>query len=289
MARLLAPLLATLALAAHAAPLKMENVTGPLHVIYGQGGNIGVLQSDRGFLLIDDQYAPATEAIRAQVASLGKESIRFVLNTHWHQDHTGGNEHMGQAGAVIIAHDKVRQRLSADQFLSFFNKTITASPDIALPVVTFSRDIRLHLGTTVEVLHVAHAHTDGDAMVFFPDLNAVHMGDTYFAGMFPFIDLDHGGHIDGMIAAAEQVLARADEQTRIIPGHGPVSDKKALADYLYMLKRARERIQVLMAQGKSLEEIIKAKPLKDFGRFGGGFVSMEQMTTFVHQSLQTTQ
>ncbi len=288
MLRLAFLLLAALSLAPRAAELNLAQVAGPLHVLYGQGGNIGVLKSDRGYLLIDDQYAPATEAIRAKVASLGEGPIRFVLNTHWHQDHTGGNEHLGQGGAVIIAHHKVRERLSKDQFLSLFNKTIAASPAVALPVVTFSRDLRLHLGTEVEVVHVANAHTDGDALVFFPGLNAVHMGDTFFAGMFPFIDLEHGGSIHGMIAAAEQVLARSDDNTRIIPGHGQLTDRKGLAESLHMLTMARDRVQVLMAEGKSLDAIIAARPLKDFGAFNG-FIKEEQMLRQVHGSISIKQ
>jgi glyoxylase-like metal-dependent hydrolase (beta-lactamase superfamily II) len=168
--------------------------------------------------MIDDQFAPLTEKIKTAIASFTSGSIRFVINTHWHYDHTGGNENMGEAGAVIIAHENVRKRLSTDQVLTIFNRTIPALSKEGLPVITFTRDVTFHLnGQRIDVFHIKRAHTDGDAVAYFTDANVIHTGDILFEGMYPFIDVEHGGSISGMIDATNRILAMIDDKTRVIP------------------------------------------------------------------------
>ena len=201
-----------------------EPVAAGVYMLQGQGGNIGLLVGADGAFLIDDQYAPLTEKILTAVRGITSEDVRFVINTHWHGDHTGGNENLGNAGVVLISQENVRERLSTQQVLERFGRvdTIPAAPAAALPVVTFDDDVRFHLnGDELHAFHTPHAHTDGDALIYFENANVIHMGDVYFNGGFPFIDLSSGGSVDGMIEAHNRALGIADQQTRIIPGHGP--------------------------------------------------------------------
>ena len=201
--------------------IKTIPVADSIYMLIGQGGNIGVSAGDDGIFLIDDQFAPLTGKIRAAVGKISKEPIRFLINTHWHFDHTGGNENLGKAGVVIVAHDNVRQQMSVDQFIELFNREIPASPSIALPVITFNDTTTFHLnGSTIHAFHVEFAHTDGDSVIHFREANVIHTGDVYFNGIYPFIDVDSGGSINGMIAAVNRILALCDDQTKIIPGHG---------------------------------------------------------------------
>ncbi len=256
--------------------VEIETVTvAPgIFVLFGGGGNIAVSAGPDGVILIDDQYAPMTEKITAAVAKLSEKPVRFVLNTHWHGDHSGGNENLGKGGALIVAHDNVRERMSTEQFHKIFDRHTPASAPGALPVVTFTEAVTFHLnGEEIRATHVEHAHTDGDAIVRFVNANVVHMGDTYFNGMYPFIDVPSGGSIDGMIAAVRGVLADVDDATKIIPGHGPISNRSELKAYLSILEKTRANVARLMGQGKSLEEILEAKPNAEFDEaLGGGFL-----------------
>ncbi|MCH8960879.1 MAG: MBL fold metallo-hydrolase, partial [Bacteroidetes bacterium] len=211
----------------------------------------------------------------------------FVVNTHWHFDHTGGNENMGAAGAILVAHENVRARMSVDQFMKAFDRAVPASPPGALPVITFTDAMTFHWnGDDLHVFHVDPAHTDGDAIIHFKGANAVHMGDTYFSGMYPFIDVGSGGSIDGMIAAADEVLALADDATKIIPGHGPLSNKAELHAYRDMLATARDRIHALISEGKSQEEVVAAKPTSDLdAEWGGGFMQPDVWVGIVYASM----
>jgi glyoxylase-like metal-dependent hydrolase (beta-lactamase superfamily II) len=184
--------------------LKTTAVGGSVHAIFGRGGNIGVSAGEDGVFLIDDQFAPLSDKIKAEVAALGAGEVRFIVNTHWHFDHTGGNEIFGADGALIVAHDNVRERMSVDQFIAAFDREVPASPKVALPVVTFDDGVTFHLnGDTIRVIHVPHAHTDGDAIVHFSTANVIHAGDTVWTSGYPFIDTGSGGSIDGVIAAAD--------------------------------------------------------------------------------------
>jgi glyoxylase-like metal-dependent hydrolase (beta-lactamase superfamily II) len=267
--------------------IQTVDVAPGVHMLTGSGGNIGVSDGSDGVLVIDDQYAPLTDKIRAAVTAISKSPIRFVVNTHWHGDHTGGNENMGTAGAVIVAHENVRRRMSTEQISAFFKSTTPASPKAALPVMTFAQDVSFHMnGDDLHVFHVDPAHTDGDSIIHWTKANVFHMGDCYFAGGFPFIDLESGGSIDGMIGAAEKVLGLANDASKIIPGHGPLSNKKDLTAYRDMLKTVRSRIQTLVTAGKSLDEVKSQHPTKDWDEtLGKGFINGDQFTEFVYRSL----
>ena len=267
--------------------IKVVEVKPGIHMLMGEGGNILVSSGTDGVFMIDDQFAPLTEKIKTAIASFTSGSIRFVINTHWHYDHTGGNENMGEAGAVIIAHENVRKRLSTDQVLTIFNRTIPALSKEGLPVITFTRDVTFHLnGQRIDVFHIKRAHTDGDAVAYFTDANVIHTGDILFEGMYPFIDIEHGGSIGGMIEATDRILAMIDDKTRVIPGHGMLTDKQGLIAYRDMLTKIRDRIQKQVNAGKTLEEIKLSRPTQDFdSEWGGGFLKPDVFVEIVYQSL----
>ena len=197
-------------------------VAGSVHMLVGSGGNMGLVVGDDATFLVDDQFAPLTEKVLAAIRSITPTPVKFVLNTHWHFDHTGGNENIGKAGALIFAHENVRRRMSTDQFIEALNRREPPSPRGALPVVTFTDTVSFHLnGDSIVVFHVPPAHTDGDAIVMFMKANVVHMGDVFVTDRYPFVDLSSGGSIHGIIGAADRVLAVTNAQTKIIPGHGP--------------------------------------------------------------------
>jgi len=243
-----------------------QRLTDGVYMLMGQGGNIGLSVGEDGVFVIDDQFAPLTEKILAAIAEVSSESVRFVFNTHWHGDHTGGNENLGATGALIVAHDNVYERMSTEQVLERIGRpvdTTPASPDGALPVVTFADDVSFHInGDRLHAFHVANAHTDGDAIVHFVGANVVHMGDTFFRDRFPFIDTATGGSIDGVIAAAGEALAIMDADTQVIPGHGALSSREDLRTYRDALKTMRDAIAGLMEQGMSLEQIVAARPIR---------------------------
>ena len=265
---LLFPLLAFALPPAAALGQAQEEVTiesvelgGGVFLLTGQGGNLGAFVGEDGIFLIDDQFAPLTDKILAALAKLSPQPVRFVLNTHWHRDHTGGNENLGKRGAILVAHDNVRLRLSSEQFNEIFQRTTPPSPPGALPVVTFADAVTFHWnGDTVRAFHVEHAHTDGDVVVSFEKANVVHMGDLFFNGRYPVIDISSGGGVEGIIAGVDRVLGMIDDSTKVIPGHGPLGDKKTLQAYRNMLAEISGRVKSLIAQGKTLEEVKAAKP-----------------------------
>lgn len=272
----------------------MENVeieTVPvaegIYMLVGEGGNIGVSVGADGTFLIDDQFAPLTEKIQAAVSALSNRPIRFILNTHWHLDHTGGNENFGRAGVTIVAHDNVRERMSVEQFLSAFDRTIPASPPEALPIITFNDTVTFHLNSnTIETFHVPPAHTDGDSIVHFREADVIHTGDVYFNGFYPFIDIEHGGSISGMISAADLVLEMADEDTQIIPGHGALSNRAELMAYRDMLVVVRDRTQAAIDAGMSADDFIASNPTADLDvTWGNGFLTPEQFLRIVYEDL----
>jgi glyoxylase-like metal-dependent hydrolase (beta-lactamase superfamily II) len=239
-----------------------------------------------GTFLIDDQYAPLTDKILGAVRAITPDAVRFVVNTHWHGDHTGGNENMGKAGAVLVAHENVRQRMSAGQFASAARQ-IPPSPEGALPVVTFTDAVTFHWnGDEIRVHHVPPAHTDGDSIVHFVKADVVHMGDLFFNGTYPFVDLSSGGSVDGVIAAADRVLAAIGDRTRIIPGHGPLGTKADLRGWRDVLKTLRDRVAKLKAEGKTRDQVIAAKPTADHdAKWGGGFIKGDAFAGTLYDSL----
>lgn len=261
---------------------------GGIHMLQGAGGNLGVSVGPDGVFLIDDQYAPLTDKIVAAIDKIAPgEEIRFVLNTHWHGDHTGGNENLGERGALIVAHDNVRERMSVEQVIEAFGQTVPASPKAALPVVTFPDALTFHLnGETIRAHHVDPAHTDGDSFVYFEEADVLHTGDLFFNGLYPFIDVSSGGAIDGMIAATERMLEVAGAETKIIPGHGPLADRDDLVAFRDMLDGVRGAVAALVDEGKSLEEIQTADPLAPWNEsWGGGFLNPQAFTGILFQSL----
>jgi glyoxylase-like metal-dependent hydrolase (beta-lactamase superfamily II) len=258
--------------------IKAEQVAPGIHLLKGSGGNIGVASGPDGVFVVDDQFAPLSEKILAAIRALSPGPIRFLVNTHWHGDHVGGNENFAKEGAVLVAHSNVRRRMSTET---------PPAAAAALPAVTFNDSVTFHLnGDDITALHVRHAHTDGDAILFFRRANVVHMGDVYFNGLYPFIDIDSGGSIDGMIAAVERVLAVIDAGTKIIPGHGPQSDRAGLTAYLEMLRHVRAAVAKEISAGKSLADAIAAKPTAKYdAELGGAFIKPEKLIEILYADL----
>ena len=267
--------------------VRAQPVAGGVHMLVGRGGNIGVSAGPDGVFLVDDQYAPLTEKIRAAVATISREPIRFVLNTHWHGDHTGGNENLGESGTLVVAHENVRVRMSSEQFIERLGQRVPASPAAALPVVTFNDAVTFHLnGDEIHAFHVPPAHTDGDAVVHFRRANVVHMGDTYFNGIYPFIDLSSGGDVDGIVETADRALALGDAATRIVPGHGPLSGPGELRAYRDMVAAVRDRVRALKAEGRTLEEVKAARPPAAFdAEWGDGFIAADYFVETVYRTV----
>lgn len=268
--------------AAHAqdvsqAEVRATQLTPSTWMLVGAGGNIGLSVGADSVFVIDDQFAPLAPKIKAAIAKITPKPVQFVLNTHYHYDHTGGNEAFGSAGALIVAHDNVRQRLSSDQMIGFFNQRQAATPKAGLPVVTVPGEIRFHInGDELHAWHAPKAHTDGDLIVHFRNSDVVHMGDVFFNGNYPFIDGSAGGSPDGVIAAMDRVLALATDTTRIIPGHGPLASKTDLKAQRDMLAVVTQRIKDLRKAGRSDAQIIAAKPAADYdAAYGQGFIKPE--------------
>ncbi len=259
-------------------------VTKKIFMITGKGGNIGLFIGEDGTFMIDDQYAPLTDKIIAAIETVGGKYPKFLINTHYHGDHTGGNENIGGKGTLIFSHDNVRERLLSGSFLKPFDMKQAKSSKEGLPVVTFSEDISFHLnGDTVHVLHVPHAHTDGDSFIHFQKSNVIHAGDIFFNGFYPFIDVDHGGSLKGMIHAVDTLLVLADENTSIIPGHGPLASKADLEHYRNMLDEAYQRLNALKIAGKSAEEAVAEKPLADLEEeWGDGLFTGDRWIAIIY-------
>jgi glyoxylase-like metal-dependent hydrolase (beta-lactamase superfamily II) len=273
-----------------AARIETQRLTPNLFmlVLVGEGaGNIALSTGSDGSVLVDTQFAPLNAKILAAVRAAGGSDVRYVINTHWHGDHSGGNEPLGTAGALIIAHDNVLARMSTEQFMAAFNQRIPPSPAAALPVVTFPTRTTFHLnGDVVQVVHVDNAHTDGDSIVHFTNANVIHTGDTYMKDVYPFIDVSSNGSIDGFIAAADAVLSRSDANTRIIPGHGELANRADLQRFHDMLVSVRGKIQALIDRGMSEDEVVAAGPTAEFdATWGQGFMNPENFTRFAYQSL----
>jgi glyoxylase-like metal-dependent hydrolase (beta-lactamase superfamily II) len=254
--------------------VKAQKLTDRIYMLTGAGGNLGLSVGEDAVFLVDDQYAPMTEKIRAAIAAITPQPVKFVLNTHWHGDHTGGNENFGKSGSIIVAHENVRKRMASKQFNELFKSETPASPRGALPVVTFDGVVSFHMnGEEIRGIHVARAHTDGDTIVHFLGSDVIHMGDIYFNGLYPFIDTASGGSVTGTIAACDQVLKIATDRTRIIPGHGPLSNAAELKAYRDMLATVLAKVQRLVAEGRKAEDIATAGVTSEFdAKWGKGFM-----------------
>ena len=268
--------------------IRVVPVASGIHMLMGSGGNIGVSSGSDGVFVIDDEYAPLTERIVAAIRTFSDGPIRFLINTHWHGDHTGGNGNFAEQGVVIFAQDNVRERLRLPQWVGT-DRATEAAPPAALPLVTFAEGITFHLnGDSISVFHVPHAHTDGDAIIYFTHANVVHMGDTFWNGHYPFIDLATGGGIDGMIAAADTVLEFANARSAIIPGHGELGDIADLHAYRDVLRTVRDRVAALIAQGKTLAEVQAAGVAKEFDAvWNWNAIPTERFVEEIYNSLAT--
>ncbi|MES2318716.1 MAG: MBL fold metallo-hydrolase [Pseudomonadota bacterium] len=270
------------------AQVKAEKLSANTYMLTGAGGNLGVSVGTDGVFLVDDQYAPMSGKIKAAIAAITDKPVKFVINTHWHGDHTGGNEAFGKSDTIIVAHENVRKRMSSDQLIEFLNMPVKASPALALPVITFTRDVTFHLnGEELYVFHVPNGHTDGDAVVHFKGSNLVHMGDLFFNKLYPFIDTSSGGTVDGVIAAVDRVLAESNDSTRFIPGHGALASKADLVAYRAMLATIASRIKTLVKEGKTQAQAIAARPTADFDPiWGKGFISPDRMVEMLYKDLK---
>lgn len=246
-------------------------ITDNIYMLRGKGGNMGVFIGKDGTFLVDDQFAPLSDKIITAITDLGGEVPKFIINTHYHGDHTGGNENFGKYGALIVSHDNVRERLKNGSYIEVFDKKRGPVPAIGLPVITFADEITFHLNNElVKIAHAPGSHTDGDAFIVFESANVVHAGDLVFNGFYPFIDVSHGGSLQGMIDGVKRLLTFTDTETVIIPGHGPVADRDDVVEFLAMLETAQERLSKLKKEGKSVQEVIALNPLADFEDEWGG-------------------
>lgn len=259
--------------------IETTKLSDNVYMLVGQGGNIGVSVGDDGVFIIDDQFEQLTPKILEAIRTLSDKPLQFLVNTHYHGDHTGGNENMTKQGIKIIAHENVRKRLVEGE-----------KPKDALPIITFNDRVNVHMnGEDVNVHHVEHAHTDGDAMLFFTKSNVLHTGDTYFHKRYPYIDVKSGGSIDGYIKAVKKGLSLINENTKIIPGHGSVSNKDEYQSFLTMLEMLRKYVQAEIEKGKTEDEVAAnesiTKEYDDLG-YSWNFINSERIRRTIYQSLK---
>jgi cyclase len=253
--------------------VKATKVSGSVYMLTGAGGNIGASVGSDGIVIIDDQYAPLAPKIEAALKSITELPVRFILNTHYHGDHTGGNEHFGKM-APIVAHENVRKRLASGARRG--EHVIPPAPAGALPIVTFNDTLTIHLnGEEVRAVHMPHGHTDGDSVIWFTKSNVVHMGDDYFNHRFPLVDTENGGDVDGLIANVEKVLAAVPDDVKIIPGHGELSDKAGLRRYLGVLKDTLAVVQRGVDAGKTAEQLKAEKVLAQWDDWGQAYIKTD--------------
>ena len=267
--------------------IKTEKVADDIYALYGSGGNIGLAVGQEYAYLIDDQFAPLSDKILAAVRKITDKPIQFLVNTHWHGDHVGGNENFAKGGTVIVAHEAVRGRMSTRQDRGN-GRIMDPSPFKALPQVTYTDKLTFHLDSvrTMRVMHVKPSHTDGDSYIYFPESNVIHMGDNFSNGGYPYIDLNSGGDIDGFIKNHTMILAVIDDKTRIIPGHGAVTDRTRLLAYRDMLITIHARVKKEKLMGKTLEEVISMGLTKEWDEeFGQGFQDPTDIVTSIYKSL----
>jgi cyclase len=269
--------------------MKVSKVAGNLYMLEGAGGNIGASVGDDGIVVVDDQYAPLADKIQAALKGITDKPVRFIINTHYHPDHTGSNEYF-QKQAPIIAHDNVRKRLEAGGPAGnggSLHMEFKPQPKEALPILTFDHDVTVHLnGEDIRALYFPAGHTDGDSIIFFPKSNVVHMGDDFVTYGFPFIDVDSGGSINGMIDAVEKVIGQLPPDAKIIPGHGPVSSLDDVRAYLTMLKATRDAVASALKESKTLDQMKQAKLLDPWKKYSGDFVSEDVFLETLYNSLK---
>lgn len=269
--------------------MKATKVAGNVYMLEGAGGNIGVSVGEDGILIVDDQFAPLADKIRASLKTLGQGKLRFILNTHWHGDHTGGNVAFGPE-APIIAHDNVRKRLSTEHRSEFFKSTTPASPKEALPVITFDQSLSVHFnGEEIRVIHFPHGHTDGDSVIFFTNSNVVHLGDDFFSGRFPFVDLESGGSVEGLTKNVGELITKIPAGAKLIPGHGPISNLDDFKAYHRMLVETTGIVRQKIAAKKTLDQIKSEGLPAEWNSWGTGFIKTDAWLEIVYRSLTAPQ
>jgi glyoxylase-like metal-dependent hydrolase (beta-lactamase superfamily II) len=268
-------------------PITVERLRDNVYFMHGSGSNMVLAVGEDGALLVDNEFREINDRIRAEIAKLHPGPVRYVFNTHWHWDHTGMNQDLAEAGAVIMAHDRSRERMLSPQHHAFFDRTSPPAAQQALPVITFPRAMTLHFnGESVQFLYTTDAHTDGDAVAWFPRSNVVHMGDLYISELYPIIDINSGGDVDGYAPALDAVLAMIDEDTRVVPGHGRVGTKADLEAYRHMVVTIRDRVASMIADGLELAAILAANPSREFDPdWASDRVGPDDWVTMVYQSL----
>ena len=265
--------------------VKVTKVAGSVYMLEGAGGNIGVSVGDDGIVIVDDQFAPLADRIQAALKGITDKPVRFIINTHWHFDHTGGNGYFGKQG-TIIAQDNVRERLAAGG--KILGMEVKPASRAELPIITFNDRLTVHAnGEDIRAIHFPHGHTDGDSVIFFPRSNVVHMGDDFVTYGFPFIDLESGGSVRGMIAACEKVLATVPADVKVIPGHGGLSTVAELKPYVAMLKDAAARVEKGIKAGKTAGELKAEKVLAGYESWGGEgkFVTTDKFIDTLYDDL----
>jgi glyoxylase-like metal-dependent hydrolase (beta-lactamase superfamily II) len=268
--------------------MKVTNVAGNVYMLEGAGGNIGALVGEDGIVIIDDQYAPLFEKIQAALKGITDKPVRFVINTHYHYDHTGGNALFSKT-STVIAHENVRKRLqtggAAGNGGSVKFDIKTEAPE-ALPIITFQKDVTVHLnGEDIRALHFPSGHTDGDSIIFFSKANVVHMGDDFVTYGFPFIDVTAGGSVKGMIDAVESAIKQLPADVKVIPGHGGVSSLDDVRAFVKMLKETTAVVEKALAEKKTLEQMKKEKILEPWQKYSGDFISADAFIETLYNSL----
>jgi len=265
--------------------VKATKVAGNVYMLQGAGGNIGVSVGDDGILIVDDQYAPLADKIKAALKGIADKKLRFILNTHWHGDHTGGNAVFGPE-APVIAHDNVRKRMSTEQRSKVFNSTTPPSPKEALPIITFNQSLTVHFnGEEIRAIHFPQGHTDGDSVIFFTSSNVVHLGDDFFAGRFPFVDLESGGSVEGLIRNIGEIIEKIPAGAKLIPGHGPLSTIDDLKTYHRMLQQTTEIVRQKITAGKTLDQMKSEGLPAEWAPWGTGFIKTDLWVETIYRSL----
>ena len=245
--------------------IKTTKLTDSLYMLEGSGGNILVSIGQDGVFMVDDQFAPLTAKIKDAISKITDKPIKFVINTHWHPDHTGGNENLGETGAIIVSHDNVKKRLSSEQFSDFFKRSVPPLSEKGLPIITFSDNMSIYQNDDqIKIIHMDNGHTDGDSIVFFTKNNIIHVGDDFSDKAYPFIDISSGGTVDGLISSLKTISSIINNNTKVISGHTGISNKTKVNEYANMLTDVRNQINQMITEGKSLEEITSLQPTSKY-------------------------
>lgn len=268
--------------------INSTKLTPNMYIIHGAGGNVILLTENDGAILVDDQYAPVTKKLKSLIANITDKPIKYVINTHWHPDHVGGNVEIGESGALIISHDNVRQRLNTVHFFEFINQTIPPLSENGLPIITFSDNMTFHLNNEeIQIFHLNNGHTDGDSAVYFVKNHVIHVGDVFSDRSYPFMDLSSGGSVDGLISSLQLIISKIDKDTIVVGGHSGISNQTKIREYLNMLISVKNIINEMINDGKPLNEIIQSNPTLRYDHIyhDYSFIKPKDFVTNVYMSL----